>query len=330
MLHGWGSYSSGCWDRDSAQSCDNHFSFPSLQRPSATIPVIGKCDCNRIYLSNSSIGDLRALLWNCVYICTRLFHRYLKSRNRVREGGVFGVSCKDFRCFTIPNLWTLVTIGTFNLGTVLLRKGRSDYRFPQGKLQIKSGAEVTAPRSRSTGARAGAEGRSSGNTISDANMTTNARKCTALVLFCLGLSLCLGLTAQEKKEPQNPPFKLEVNVNTVLVPVVVRDRHDRAVGDLKETSRSSTGTNPDIPGSPWKRGPGRDSNETCRTGARNSTGYHAALAPSRTFHRVYVRRHAPELNDLARVKKIGTEAFSSPPRIPTSVWSLPLQALIVA
>jgi len=53
----------------------------------------------------------------------------------------------------------------------------------------------------------------------------------SLILCALGVICCAQLTAQE---PQEQPFEFQVKVNTVLVPVLVRDKQGRTVSDLKK------------------------------------------------------------------------------------------------
>jgi VWFA-related protein len=61
---------------------------------------------------------------------------------------------------------------------------------------------------------------------------TSLRLCVGVLAFSVGMNLA----AQQKSEPaaQGNPAKIEVNVNVVLVPVVVRDGHGNAVGDLRK------------------------------------------------------------------------------------------------
>jgi VWFA-related protein len=56
----------------------------------------------------------------------------------------------------------------------------------------------------------------------------------ALFLCSLAFLTCINSAAQQAKQPQNPPFTIQTNVNRVLVPVVVRDKQGHLVGDLKK------------------------------------------------------------------------------------------------
>jgi VWFA-related protein len=56
----------------------------------------------------------------------------------------------------------------------------------------------------------------------------------ALVFGCLALLYPVQMPAQQANPAQDTTPKLELNVNKVLIPVVVRDKQGRVVGDLKK------------------------------------------------------------------------------------------------
>jgi VWFA-related protein len=76
--------------------------------------------------------------------------------------------------------------------------------------------------------------RHDGRRIVSISMTVKRKPSLFVVLYCLAFTPCVYLVAQQTNNSEVSPFKIEVTVKRVLVPVVVRDAQRRAVGNLRK------------------------------------------------------------------------------------------------
>jgi VWFA-related protein len=142
-------------------------------------------------------------------------------------------------------------------------------------------------------------------------MNANMRRPT-VALGCLVLISCAHSAAQQGNEPQGTTPSIEMNVNRVLVPVVVRDQQGHTVGDLKKEDFQvfDNGKPRVVSGfTVEKRGP-RESNQGSNTesGVQPPVANNTAPPAPKRFIVLLFDDLNLTFEDLAQAKKAGLEA----------------------
>ncbi len=123
-------------------------------------------------------------------------------------------------------------------------------------------------------------------------------------------SLCLRATAQQTQVPPATPPTITVNVTRVLIPVVVRDKQGRAVGNLKKEDFQVFDNDKPQPISGFmieSRAP-----QPARAASDEaSLALGSAAPPSRPRFVIFLFDDVHlEAQDLAHVQKAGTKAVA--------------------
>ena len=142
-------------------------------------------------------------------------------------------------------------------------------------------------------------------------MSVNRKLLLNLLLCWLVFTLCTHAVAQQTKESEAPPFKIEVKVNKVLVPVVVRDAQRRAVGNLRKEDFDRDKLQIISGFAVEKRGLAESNTENPnQTPAAANTTLQSTTAPQRFIAFLFDDLHLGA-DDLGQVQRLGIKMLST-------------------
>jgi VWFA-related protein len=135
------------------------------------------------------------------------------------------------------------------------------------------------------------------------------------ILYCFGHVMCSSLPAQQPRETQPPgtTYTFKSNVNVVVVPVVVRDKQGRAVGDLRKEDFQifDNGKPQAISGFTIQKREGIESDTHAVPGpALPSATSPPKVIPDRFIVLLFDDMHL-SIGDLAQVQKAGTHMLAA-------------------